>query len=181
MAFRSPAPNHRVKDLPDGISLLGRAIDTYRSAHDAASTARAAEEVALARLRELVAAGECNASCTDEHGSAHVSAPEPPPRRIPNSDRGPYNPIDDTSVATPFRVGFYLWDVGFDLDYQACADRIYGPGLPFQTAKNRLSTHLSKLRSLGVVRPEGRNWWEVDPERLSELTGFPLITFVPGD
>ncbi|MBK8940260.1 MAG: hypothetical protein IPM79_22245 [Polyangiaceae bacterium] len=59
------------------------------------------------------------------------------------------------------------------LDYQI-ADRIWGPGLSFTRAKNRISTLLWTLRKAGVVTTRGNNVHEINCDRLAEFSGIPV-------
>lgn len=163
MAFRTPAPVHRVKDIPDGITLVLKAGERLRAAQAATLEAKAAEDLAMADFRELLRAGACGANC-----SGPTAEPEP---ARPHA----YSAVDDVALAFHFRLAFYLIETPM-LDYQTAADRIWGTGLERKVAKNRVSTHLARLRAAGIVTTQGSNRFVVDRERLAQLTGIGVTT-----
>ena len=153
MPYRTPNKNprgQRVRDIPDGFELIAKASAEWLEAK------RAFEKVDL-RLRELIANSKLHVP-TCAPAAAYEPAPEPQA---------------ELSADNATKLAFILAESP-RLDYQAAADRIWGPGLPFQKAKNRISTLLWTLRKLGVVKTLGNNVHEVDRARLAAVSHLPV-------
>ena len=72
-----------------------------------------------------------------------------------------------------WRIAFQLLD-NPELDYQATAEAIWGPGLNKTVAKNRVNGHVTRLRQLGIARSLGSNLFEINAIRLAEVSKIPL-------
>jgi hypothetical protein len=66
-----------------------------------------------------------------------------------------------------------------ELDYQATAEALWGPGLDAYTAKNRVNAHVSRLRQLGVARSLGSNKFDIDASKLVELSKMSVPSKPP--
>lgn len=156
MPYRTPNKNprgQRVRDIPDGFELIAKASTEWLEAK------RAFEKVD-ARLRELIASSKHHIpTCAATPSEATVE-----PAREPQAELAGGN-------AT--KLAFILVE-NPRLDYQAAADRIWGPGLPFAKAKNRISTLLWTLRKLGIVTTKGGKVHQIDRARLSVISGLPV-------
>jgi hypothetical protein len=80
------------------------------------------------------------------------------------------------TAAICWRLGFQLLE-NPELDYQATAEAIWGPGLDKTVAKNRVNAHVTRLRQLGIARSLGGNRFEINATRLAELSK----THAPGE
>lgn len=155
MPYRTPSKNpraQRVRDIPDGFELIAKASTEWLEAK------RAFEKVD-ARLRELIASSKQHApTCAATPREATEPAREPQAELVGGN-------------AT--KLAFILVE-NPRLDYQAAADRIWGPGLPFAKAKNRISTLLWTLRKLGIVTTKGGKVHQIDRARLSVISSLPV-------
>ncbi len=155
MPYRTPNKNprgQRVRDIPDGFELIAKASTEWLEAK------RAFEKVD-ARLRELIASSKQHA---------------PDCAATPNDVTEPaLEPQAELAGGNATKLAFILVE-NPRLDYQAAADRIWGPGLPFAKAKNRISTLLWTLRKLGIVTTKGGKVHQIDRARLSVISGLPV-------
>lgn len=152
MAYRTPGSKERgerVRDIPDGFEQLAAVAAAWTAARKALASAVTtdtvtAEAKAARRLRDLIANGQMHVPTT--------------PTIYP-----PYLKGNPTKLAI-------LLIENPKLDYRAVADRIWGPGLPFNVAKNRISSTLSTLRKFNIVTTRGSNVHEINQDRLAEVS-----------
>ncbi len=155
MAHRTPNDNprgQRVRDTPDGFEQIAEVSTEWLEAK------RVFDKIDH-RLRELIASSKQHApDCAATPNDVTEPALEPQAELVGGN-------------AT--KLAFILVEKP-RLDYQAAADRIWGPGLPFAKAKNRISTLLWTLRKLGIVTTKGGKVHQIDRARLSVISGLPV-------
>jgi hypothetical protein len=155
MPHRTPNTNPRgpkVRDIPDGYEQIAQVSIQWLEAK------RAFEKVDT-RLRDLIGSSKQHApNCSTTPDEANEPALEPQA---------------ELAGGNATKLAFILVEHPL-LDYQAAADRIWGPGLPFQKAKNRISTLLWTLRKLGVVTTKGGKVHQIDRARLAAISGLPV-------
>lgn len=162
----------------DGIHDVISAVHAFEAAEKArnelaAALAEAEARVEQARLRLAQFAGLAGSAAPapvkaspENIGSAAAEMPEHL-RAI----------LQDESLAICWRIAKVLVEDPV-LNYQATAEILYGPDVDKGVAKNRVNSHVSALKKLGVVTALGSNHHEVDKvklaEKLAELSGLPL-------
>jgi hypothetical protein len=138
---------------------------------------RLAHAAAERRLADLIASG----ACTTENGCSHghaVSASDI--ATIVNATGNPANDTTETFAVLDQQDMPIRWRIALMLlanpvlDYQGTAERLYGPGLDYLTAKNRVNGHVTSLRKAGVLTRLGANTFRIDPAMLAELSGLPV-------
>lgn len=149
MPFRSRTTESAPK--ADSVpSLVKCILLATRALQEATANSRLAQEEELEAIKDLkhtMKMGVQPLDLDDEFSSSEYSA------------------ADDTSLSVPIRLACLLLESD-TLDYQKASDRLWGPGVPFATAKNRISTNLAALRKMGIVTSIGGNRHIVDRSKL---------------
>lgn len=159
----------RVTQQPDGIDLIvaaARELEAARQqvqeAEAALDEARADEILAFQRLQELVNQGQCAGN--------HAPAQKRPDSGSRSSRSSSF---DDQRIPIIWRIAFMLLEDPV-LDYQRTAERIWGPGVDKDVAKNRVNAQMARMKNLGVAKTLGSRRYEIDRARLAEASGLPV-------
>ncbi len=182
----------RVQDQPDGIDALITAVHAVDAAEAAiveirvrhqAELAEAEARITQARANvRLVAAGaRCEDDCPEPiHGTngatkhtngatKHTNGVSKVATMAPSK----LAPEDDPKIAKCWRIAFMLLKDPV-LDYQRTAERLWGPVVDKQVAKNRVNAQLTRLKKLLVIKSLGNNQYRVDRAMFAQKSGLPL-------
>lgn len=76
-----------------------------------------------------------------------------------------------------WRLGFLILESP-KVDYATWGSKLWTEALPIDVVRNRLSTHLDRLKKLDVIVRDGDSY-KVNSDKLAQHSGVPVITRRP--